>query len=239
MTERRKSGVSDTKLELELEAIAKADRRSASKRREEIIRASIKLFVEQGYANTPLRQIASATGTSASLIIYHFGTKQAIAHAILKEKLQDVRNHVMYKVDIRDEPELYCCSMVRLFQTVMASENYYRFYHDMIEEGMFREFFFSSDEGINASVLILAKRNADLPMELASFYSHYIVPSIEMALWIAADQGVPSESMLDVPFRCLMGLLYVPKDEVDAYCVKGQKLVQEILAEAPQLFDFE
>ena len=229
----------DSELELELEAIAKSERRRSSARKEEILRTALKLFMEQGYGSTPLRQIASATNTSASLIIYHFGTKQAIAHAILKEKLQEVRGCIMSEIDIRTEPELFCCAMVRLFQTVMSSDSYRRFYHDMIEEGLFREFFFSSDEGINASVLILAKRKVQLSPELSRFYSHYIIPSVEMALWIAADKDVPQEETLDIPFRSLMGLLDVPRQEVDNYCDKSREIVQHILEKKPSLLTFE
>lgn len=230
---------SDSELELELEAIAKSERRRSAARKEEILRTALKLFMEQGYGNTPLRQIASETNTSASLIIYHFGTKQAIAHAILKEKLREVRECVMGEIDIRTEPELFCCAMVRLFQTVMSSDSYRRFYHDMIEEGLFREFFFSSDEGINASVLILAKRKVQLSPELSRFYSHYIIPSVEMALWIAVDKDVPGEETLDIPFRSLMGLIYVPKEEVDAYCQRGREIVCRILEKRPSLLTFE
>lgn len=232
-------GKSGSNLELELEAIAKSERRTSTSRKEDITRASIQLFMEQGYGNTPLRQIASATNTSPSLIIYHFGTKHAIAQAILKEKLNEVRSCVMQAIDIRTEPELFCCTMVRLFQTVMSSESYCRFYHDMIEEGLFREFFLSSESGINASVLVLAKRNVNLSRELTNFYSHYIIPSIEMALWIAAENGVPGDETLDIPFRSLMGLLYVPREEVDAYCEKGRALVQKMLLENPSLLTIQ
>ena len=226
-------------LEKEFDKPSRQALRSFAGRKDAIMRASIRLFLEQGYCNTTVRQIAQATDTSPSLIIYHFGSKQAIAHAFLKSKMQELRSQLLQLVDVRTEPELFCCTFVRLFQTVMSSPSLCRFYHDMIEEGLFREFFFSSDEGINASMLILAKRQIQIPPELSNFYTHYIIPSVEMALWLSAETGVPDEDKLDIPFRSFMGLIYAPREEVDAYCREGRSLVRRLLEEKPELTTYE
>ena len=212
---------------------------TSASRRDAIMRASIHLFLEQGYSNTTVRQIAQATDTSPSLIIYHFGSKQAIAQAFLKAKMQELRSELLQLVDIRTEPELFCCTFVRLFQTIMSSPALCRFYHDMIEEGLFREFFFSSNDGINASMLILSKRNVKLPPDIANFYTHYISPSVEMALWLSADTGVPGDEKLDIPFRALMGLICVPTEEVDATCAHGREIVRRLLEEKPELASYD
>lgn len=212
---------------------------TSASRKDAIMRASIHLFLEQGYCNTTVRQIARATDTSPSLIIYHFGSKEAIAQAFLKAKMQELRGQLLQLVDIRTEPELFCCTFVRLFQTVMSSPALCHFYHDMIEEGLFREFFFSSGDGINASMLILSKRNVKLSPDIANFYTHYMIPSVEMALWLSSDSGVPSDEKLDIPFRALMGLICIPMDEVDAYCVRGREIVSRLLEEKPELAAYE
>ena len=228
----------ETVLEKEFDKLSRQELRNSAGKKDDIMKAAIQLFLEQGYCNTTVRQIAQATNTSPSLIIYHFGTKQAIAHAFLKYKLQEMRSELLQIVDIHTDPELFCCSMVRLFQTAMSSSTLCRFYHDMIEEGLFREFFFTSDEGINASVLILAKHKIKLPPKIANFYSHYIIPSVEMALWISSNEAVPLEETLDIPFRTLMGLLSVPTNEIDDYCIKGQQIVKQILDDHPEFLTF-
>ena len=43
--------------------------------REEILAAAARLFRQQGYATTTLRQIAEAAGIKAGSIYYHFGSK--------------------------------------------------------------------------------------------------------------------------------------------------------------------
>ena len=118
------------------------DSRLSNNKKDTILWAAMKMFLENGYSNTSLRQIAQESGTSASLIIYHYGTKQAIAEEYMNGKMRELRHALMQKVDIRSEPELFCCTFVRLYQSVMGSPNFCRFYHDIIEEGVFRSFFF-------------------------------------------------------------------------------------------------
>ena len=214
------------------------DSRLSNNKKDTILWAAMKMFLENGYSNTSLRQIAQESGTSASLIIYHYGTKQAIAEEYMNGKMRELRHALMQKVDIRSEPELFCCTFVRLYQSVMASPNFCRFYHDIIEEGVFRSFFFEDDVyGINVSDLILAKRQVQLSSNMYSFYSHYIIPGIELASWISEGKKAPEGDKLDVPFRALMGIIYVPKDEVDAYCAQAKNLVDQILAERPQFLE--
>ncbi len=229
----------DDTLEKELTKLSRNNFRTTANKKDAIMQAAVKLFLKQGYCNTTLRQIATATNTSPSLIIYHFGAKEGIAQAYLRSKLQELYKALIPLIDIRTEPELFCCTTVRLFQTIMCSPDICYFYHDMIEEGLFREFFFSNNESVNSAVLILNKRQVKLNPDLLLFYGHYIIPSIELSLWIHAGDGIPDESMLDIPFRTFMGLIYVPKEEVDEYCIKAKELVTQILKQKPELLEFQ
>ena len=208
-------------------------------KKDSIMRAAMRLFLSNGYADTSLRQIAEASDSSASLIIYHFGTKQAIAAEFMDRKMKTMRSVLMQLEDIRSEPELFCCTFVRLYQTVMSSPVFCRFYHDLIDEGVFRRFFFEAESGINVSDLILAKRQVKLSPDLYTFYSHYIIPGVELVSWISQGTEAPRDAKLDIPFRALMGMIYVPEEEVDAYCRRGKELVEQILNENPQFLTFE
>lgn len=210
-----------------------------SNKKDAIMSTAVRLFLENGYSNTSLRQIAQETGSSASLIIYHFGSKEAIAEAYMNRKMHNLRRILMQMVDIRSDPELFCCTFVRLYQTVMASSTFCRFYHDIIENGVFRSFFFEDDAyGINVSDLILAKRQVKLSPNMYTFYSHYIIPGIEYASWVSEGDKAPDGDKIDIPFRAFMGIIYVPKEEVDIYCMHAKTLVDQILSENPQFLDF-
>jgi AcrR family transcriptional regulator len=46
----------------------------------------MKLFAERGYADVTVRQIASAAGVSAALVIHHYGSKENL-RAVLEERV--------------------------------------------------------------------------------------------------------------------------------------------------------
>ena len=56
-------------------------------RRDQLIRASAKLFREKGFDGTSVRDIAAATGMQSGSWVYHFPTKQDILAAVMEEGL--------------------------------------------------------------------------------------------------------------------------------------------------------
>jgi AcrR family transcriptional regulator len=53
--------------------------------RERILRASLKLFNEKGYAATPVSAIAAAAGIATGNLTYHFRTKRELAETLEKQ----------------------------------------------------------------------------------------------------------------------------------------------------------
>lgn len=224
---KKETGMQDTNFEMQ----------SAVSRKTVIMREAIKLFLSQGYCNTSLQQIAEKSGASTSLIIYYFGTKKAIAAAYLGNKMEALQALVTNFVNIRSNPELFCSSFVYLYQSVMSSPKLYKFYHESIDEGIYRDFFFTDENELNACDLILVKRQAQIPLKLHAFYSHYLMPSIELAAWLSAKGEIPGEEMFDIPFRALMGMLSVSKEETDNYCSQTKKLVAQIISDHPEIME--
>ncbi|MFE7842475.1 TetR family transcriptional regulator [Streptomyces sp. NPDC057474] len=71
------------------EAGVRVGRRAYAKgeaRRAEILAAAVGAFAEQGYRGSSLRDIAAGTGVSASGILHHFGSKDALLTAVLEER---------------------------------------------------------------------------------------------------------------------------------------------------------
>ena len=56
-----------------------------SGRREALIGKSLEYFLEHGAAGLSLRPLAAATGTSARLLVYHFGSKDGLIAAVMDE----------------------------------------------------------------------------------------------------------------------------------------------------------
>jgi AcrR family transcriptional regulator len=63
-------------------------------RRGQIIRESARLFREQGYDATSVRDIAAATGLQSGSWVYHFKTKQEILAAVMEEGLEQALERI-------------------------------------------------------------------------------------------------------------------------------------------------
>ena len=66
--------------------------------RGQILAAAARLFGQQGYANTTLRQIAQAAGIRAGSIYYHFEGKDEIAACVLDEGIVAVTEAVQHRL---------------------------------------------------------------------------------------------------------------------------------------------
>jgi AcrR family transcriptional regulator len=56
-----------------------------SERREELIEKALDYFLEHGLAGLSLRPLAEHIGTSARLLVYHFGSKDGLVTAVMHE----------------------------------------------------------------------------------------------------------------------------------------------------------
>jgi AcrR family transcriptional regulator len=65
-----------------------------SGRRGQLLRESARLFREQGYHGTSVRDIAAATGLQSGSWVYHFKTKQDILAAVMEQGLQQALERI-------------------------------------------------------------------------------------------------------------------------------------------------
>ena len=56
-----------------------------SERRDELVKKALDYFLEHGVAGLSLRPLADEIGTSARLLVYHFGSKDALIAAVMEE----------------------------------------------------------------------------------------------------------------------------------------------------------
>ncbi len=64
---------------------APADETPADTTRERILRAALRLFAEQGYGATSMREIAEQLGITKAALYYHFDSKEDIVRALLAD----------------------------------------------------------------------------------------------------------------------------------------------------------
>jgi AcrR family transcriptional regulator len=67
-------------------------RSKPSQRREDLLNASIEYLLENGVADLSLRPLAAKVGSKARLLVYHFGSKDALitdAMLVIRERVQE------------------------------------------------------------------------------------------------------------------------------------------------------
>ncbi len=74
-------------------------------RKKEIIKTATVLFYEQGYDNTPTRELARAAELSNAGIYYHFKDKEDILFHILSDSVQRLRDALVSEINPGNDPE--------------------------------------------------------------------------------------------------------------------------------------
>ena len=63
--------------------MAEAERRTTEEFREAVVAEATRLFADRGFAGTSVQEVADAVGCSKQLVLYHFGSKDAIREAVM------------------------------------------------------------------------------------------------------------------------------------------------------------
>ena len=79
-------------------------------RRDDIVEAASRLFTQQGYVSTSVRQIAEAVGVSEAALYYHFKDgKRELLSAVLAEHLPDLLDSLSLCEETHSLSELLHC----------------------------------------------------------------------------------------------------------------------------------
>ena len=94
-----------------------------------ILKISTKLFLDQGYDNTTIRQIAEASGIGRGHLYYYFRKKEDILIHIFKQILNKIYNDVIESSDDKTEVLLSYAMIQCIFTyTLVFNEKLFRIY---------------------------------------------------------------------------------------------------------------
>lgn len=85
---------------------------SEPNRRDEVLRAAARLFVEQGFEATTTRDIAQAAGMRSGSPFYHFRSKQELLKAVMIEGLEAGLSRLQESTAGIDDPEQCLRTMI-------------------------------------------------------------------------------------------------------------------------------
>ena len=81
-------------------------RKNNNTKREEILEVAKKLFAQNGYENTSVRQIVETAHTSMGNLYFHFPNKQSMLKVICKEYVNILRNQIKQVHALNFRPEV-------------------------------------------------------------------------------------------------------------------------------------
>ncbi|HJQ76760.1 MAG TPA: TetR/AcrR family transcriptional regulator [Acidimicrobiia bacterium] len=105
-----------------------------SAREMEIIRSAYRTMAKRGSHRMSLRDVAEEAGVSKALILYHFGTKDALLFAAMKWAVERTAERIRGGLEATDLPEDQISALIdAIFIEPVANREFYLFYLDLIE----------------------------------------------------------------------------------------------------------
>lgn len=102
------------------ETLASCNSRFMSTRKDDIIEALIPYLLQSGLSGLSLRPMAAAAGTSARLLIFHFGSKEKLIGELLQTLQNRLRRSV---VDFSQRADHTTAPLRALWDWALAQEN--------------------------------------------------------------------------------------------------------------------
>lgn len=218
--------------------LSKKERAEESKR--ELLAAAYRLFLENGYSKTGMRQIAAEAGVSHGLITYYFKNKREVAIELMKQKMDQFSAAVHRYVDWEQDPILYSAVLERLTYTVFSTPIFFEFYRDTLREDIMFEVL--ADSGIDTDLHIWKKYCPNIPEADAvrtATYGNYVSACMERAMVLyGKDKLYLKESVPDSVFRVSIGMWHFPNEQemIEECCLKSREIVEQMLWENPELY---
>ncbi|MCI0545182.1 MAG: TetR/AcrR family transcriptional regulator, partial [Actinobacteria bacterium] len=100
----------------------------------EIIRSAYRMMARQGSHRITLVDIAREAGVSKALLLYHFGTKEALLHDAMHWALERTAERIRRRLEPAMNGKEAIRSLVgAVFVDAAANRDFYLFYLDLVE----------------------------------------------------------------------------------------------------------
>jgi AcrR family transcriptional regulator len=100
----------------------------------EIIRSAYQMMANRGSHRLTLLDIAEEAGVSKALLLYHFGTKDALLHATMQWALQRTAERIRRRLEpATTGAEAISLLIDAVFIDPQANRDFYLFYLDLVE----------------------------------------------------------------------------------------------------------
>lgn len=205
--------------------------KTSENQRSLILNTAGRLFLEYGYKETSIRQIARELGISPGLIGYYFPSKRDIAIELFSRKLRAFMELEKQYVS-EDDPVLRSAVLIRLQITVLSSPMFKKFYTDALREDIILSVIRASGDTIYRAVGEKYGCNCS-----DSFFvtSDLLAASMERTLMLYSDEVWQGCSVADEVFMASTGRIYGTDEFLKQKCRESEAITARILCDHPEL----
>ena len=204
---------------------------ASAKQGAKILETAGRLFLEYGYHETSIRQIAWELDISSGLIGYYFPTKRDLAVALLSRQVMRFAQLDSQYVPA-DDPVLRSAVLIKLEITVLNSPVFQKFYLGALKEDVILTVIRASGQDIYRA--IAEKYHLDYPDSRFAM-NDLLASSIERTLVLYADDIQLERSIADEVFLINMRLIYGSEDFLLEKCRESELITARILCDHPEI----
>ena len=200
-------------------------------RRAKILLTAARLFVEQGYDNTGMRQIAEEAQVSLSLANYHFGSKRELGIMLIQGHLRALEPYVTEFAG--HDQRIMTGTWIRLNYILMNQAHLHQFYVDTLLNDIYLDALASSNMSLEEQSALSLKEMYWL------LGDNYIPVSMERALVMCP---FTDKLDIDVPDFIIRYFIYQlpgegePPHPPDWYVAECRAATAGILNKYPHLY---
>lgn len=163
-----------------------------------ILNVAEKLFLEQGYKKTSMREIAGQCQVGLGLISYHYKSKRDLAKACIQRHFQMIEAAVSTVVDFHTDVLLYHATYLRFSNWYFMRPLMRGFYYECLEEGIYGDFIFGTVPRTLREINTLYK--AGYSDDYVLLYGNYLPADLEKTLILKKREGLFTQiSQEDIP----------------------------------------
>lgn len=196
----------------------------------QILKHSARLFRDNGFEATSVRQIAEEAGTSASMINHYFGSKDFLGAQVLSLLASYAHNGAQPYVSLDEDPILYDLTMSRMLFSYLFTNGYLKFYQDSLKSDFFFRFLDSTPTRLAENLSRFY--DFEYTPDEATLYGRYMPYMLEKTLILKKAEGMfPTLDYFHVP--CMISMMgmshFIPEKEILLRDPEAQRICAQIL----------
>lgn len=199
-----------------------------------IMSTALKLFRQNGYERTSIRQIVDEADISLGMVNHYFTSKRLLAMEVFSMIQKFIANATYPHVDIEANPILFDAVINRVQSYFLQNGEFKQFYLDILKEGIFSDRMMQYPEQM---FFRLQEKYAFSEKEdYVLLFNRYLPADIEKIIVLQKEAGeFPNISYDEIPSLVFRAALerYISAEEIDEADMNSRPIAKKIIEQLP------